>query len=101
MDVRGLTDRARRWAGTMEGHADAAHRSGLTVAHVGGVVEVGPVTPFTREQREQADDLLLAPGASRAVGAGRRAHPEEPDAMRTCFERDRDRILHAPAFRRL
>ena len=27
--------------------------------------------------------------------------PEEPDEWRTCFERDRDRILHAPAFRRL
>jgi dGTPase len=27
--------------------------------------------------------------------------PEEPDPWRTCFERDRDRILHATAFRRL
>ena len=27
--------------------------------------------------------------------------PEEPDPVRTCFERDRDRILHANAFRRL
>jgi dGTPase len=27
--------------------------------------------------------------------------PEAPDPYRTCFERDRDRILHAPAFRRL
>ena len=39
--------------------------------------------------------------ATRAVGAGDRARPEEPDEWRTCFERDRDRILHAPAFRRL
>jgi dGTPase len=35
------------------------------------------------------------------VGAGNRARPEEPDPWRTCFERDRDRILHAAAFRRL
>ena len=34
-------------------------------------------------------------GATRAVGAGHRARPEEPDEWRTCFERDRDRILHA------
>jgi dGTPase len=27
--------------------------------------------------------------------------PEEPDPLRTCFERDRDRILHASSFRRL
>ncbi len=44
---------------------------------------------------------LLCDGATRAVGAGNRARPEEPDEWRTCFERDRDRILHAPAFRRL
>ncbi len=30
-----------------------------------------------------------------------RAVPEEPDPWRTCFERDRDRILHATSFRRL
>ena len=47
----------------------------------------------------------------RGRGAGPRGHPggrcrqpgrpEEPDPWRTCFERDRDRILHATAFRRL
>ena len=35
------------------------------------------------------------------TGPGRRARPEAPDPVRTCFERDRDRILHAAAFRRL
>ena len=44
---------------------------------------------------------MLAPGATRALGAGRRQREEEPDPWRTCFERDRDRILHAAAFRRL
>ena len=41
------------------------------------------------------------PGAARASGAGDRAQAEEPDDWRTCYERDRDRILHSPAFRRL
>ena len=43
----------------------------------------------------------MAPGATRAVGAGARGREEEPDPLRTCFERDRDRILHSNAFRRL
>ncbi len=43
----------------------------------------------------------MAAGATRVRGAGHRLHPEEPDRWRTCFERDRDRILHATAFRRL
>ncbi|MGH9078290.1 MAG: HD domain-containing protein, partial [Acidimicrobiales bacterium] len=34
-------------------------------------------------------------------GAGGRARPEPADPYRTCFERDRDRILHSSAFRRL
>jgi dGTPase len=36
-----------------------------------------------------------------SAGGGHRALAEEPDPWRTCFERDRDRILHAPSFRRL
>ena len=45
---------------------------------------------------------MLTPGATVSGGAGDRLEPEQPDPMRTCFERDRDRILHgATAFRRL
>jgi dGTPase len=57
--------------------------------------------PFAREAREEREDALLAPGATRARGSGKRARTEEPDAWRTCFERDRDRILHSTSFRRL
>ena len=45
-----------------------------------------------------------APGTGRHPrprAPGDRAVAEEPDPFRTCFERDRDRILHATAFRRL
>ncbi len=47
------------------------------------------------------DSLELAPYAARAEDSeGRRyAEPEHP--YRNCFERDRDRIIHARAFRRL
>ena len=54
-----------------------------------------------RQAREDAEQLLLAPGATRSTGAGHRALAEDPDPLRTCFERDRDRILHSSAFRRL
>jgi dGTPase len=73
------------------------------VAHAdsAGAPAVGPITPLGREEREEIDDLALAPGATRARGAGHRAVPEPADPYRTCYERDRDRILHSTAFRRL
>jgi dGTPase len=54
-----------------------------------------------RPAREEMEVALLAPGATLACGAGDRPRPEEPDPRRTCFERDRDRILHSAPFRRL
>lgn len=43
----------------------------------------------------------MAPGATRAEGAGNRPVEEAPDRFRTCFERDLDRIKHSKPFRRL
>jgi len=55
----------------------------------------------TREIREQQERDLLAPAATRSIDSKGRALPEEPDPYRTAFERDRDRVLHTKAFRRL
>jgi dGTPase len=55
----------------------------------------------TREQRERDEHVRLAPVAAKADRSAGRERPEEEDAFRTCFERDRDRILHSKAFRRL
>jgi len=92
-----LTPRAVAWATTMAGHADA----GLVRAHAdeGGVLGIS--VPVLRRQREEWEAEHLAPGAALASGAGDRAQEEEPDIERTCFERDRDRIVHSTAFRRL
>lgn len=50
---------------------------------------------------ERVEDELLSPFAVRAIGAGNRLVEEQPDPLRTCFHRDRDRIIHSNAFRRL
>ncbi len=87
----------------MQGHRGpsaglrAAHRD--SGARVGG--PPGSGVALGREEREALEESFLVPGATRARGAGRRALAEAPDEMRTCFERDRDRILHSTAFRRL
>ena len=54
-----------------------------------------------RVEAEQLEVELLSPGATRSAASMGRAVPEEPDEWRTAFERDRDRIVHSKAFRRL
>ena len=54
-----------------------------------------------REQREQLEASLLSPRACRADQSRGRQRPEEPCDIRTCFQRDTDRIVYSKAFRRL
>jgi dGTPase len=54
---------------------------------------------FAERIREQ-EELSLAPLAARSYPA-RRAHAEPDCALRTPFQRDRDRVVHCKAFRRL
>ena len=54
-----------------------------------------------RHIREEQERELLAPAATKSSESRGRSHPEEPDEYRTAFERDRDRIIHSKAFRRL
>ena len=52
-------------------------------------------------QAREADEEALSPSATRSTASRGRVTPEEPDEFRTAFERDRDRIIHSKAFRRL
>ncbi len=54
-----------------------------------------------REETERLEALTLCPAATQASRSRGRAREEEPCPLRTCFQRDRDRILHCKAFRRL
>jgi dGTPase len=55
----------------------------------------------TRDRLEEREDLLLAPWASRSRDSRGRRHAEAEPSHRAAFQRDRDRIIHATAFRRL
>ncbi|MDR7420242.1 MAG: deoxyguanosinetriphosphate triphosphohydrolase [Armatimonadota bacterium] len=54
-----------------------------------------------REVTEHWEDATLDPRAARARASRGRAESEPEDDLRTAFQRDRDRIVHAKAFRRL
>lgn len=98
-DDRTILPRAQAWARTHHGHG--GERQVLAHADSHARFQTAGQQQWSRVRREEAEAMLLRPGASRALGAGHRAIEEEPDELRTCFERDHDRIVHSTAFRRL
>jgi len=56
---------------------------------------------ITREMREEMENLCLAPCGIRSKNSKGREYPDSTPIYRTAFQRDRDRILHTTAFRRL
>ncbi len=56
---------------------------------------------YLRTIREEIENENLAPYALRSENSRGREYPEEEPLYRTAFQRDRDRVLHTTAFRRL
>lgn len=54
-----------------------------------------------REQLEQHEEKYLSKYAAKSVNSLGRDRDEKPCDIRTCYQRDRDRIIHCKAFRRL
>src|SRR6187431_410634 len=67
-----------------------------------GLPRMPPSFPLVdRRSKERLEDERLAPWALRSRLSRGRKHFEEPDDLRTVWERDRDRVVHSTAFRRL
>ncbi len=54
-----------------------------------------------REELEQREHMMLSPWASRADETRGRLRPAEENEVRTCYQRDVDRIVYCKSFRRL
>ncbi len=54
-----------------------------------------------RQEIEELELKILAPYAMKAKDSKGRVHKEEEHPYRSCYQRDRDRVIHSTAFRRL
>ncbi len=55
----------------------------------------------TRQDIEALEEQIMAPYAMKSKDSGGRQHRESKHEIRTCYQRDRDRIVHSEAFRKL
>ena len=61
----------------------------------------GSMTASIRQQLEKREHEILAPQSAKSDATKGRLRPEAEDPIRPAFQRDRDRVIHSKAFRRL
>jgi dGTPase len=84
------------------GRVSATPADPSTAAGVAGIAADEARTRFASvRQLLEAREATLSPFAARSAATRGRERPEEPSPLRTEYQRDRDRILHSKAFRRL
>src|SRR5260221_14638744 len=83
----------------MTGRRAAGHRE-YDDRRAGAAVRGDPMTTI-REQLEQREREILSPKAAKSADSRGRLRLEAEDDVRPAFQRDRDRIIHSKAFRRL
>ena len=54
-----------------------------------------------RSTQEERERQMLAPYGMKSADSRGRRHAEDEHRLRTCFQRDRDRVIHSSSFRRL
>src|SRR6187397_1723664 len=54
-----------------------------------------------RKALEERERSTFAPYGMKSADSRGRRHPEPEDPLRTCYQRDRDRVIHSSSFRRL
>ena len=84
---------------TADGPGPPGPRRQLGPDRAGGATRAPPTT--RREEREAFEEPIWRRGPPGRAGPATGTAPRSPDPVRTCFERDRDRILHSAPFRRL
>ncbi|MFH1906794.1 MAG: deoxyguanosinetriphosphate triphosphohydrolase [Chloroflexota bacterium] len=75
----------------------------MPIRHLPSAIRHLPFAPmfFSRQQLEEIEDRSLAPYGMRSKDSKGRAYLDNEPDYRTAFQRDRDRIIHTTAFRRL
>ena len=82
-----------------EKNAKTGGKGGLMA--MGGTAGTDGGIAGVAEWLTQREEQLLGPYAARSADSRGRARPQAPSPMRTEYQRDRDRIIHCQAFRRL
>ena len=85
-----------RWRGYVLGLAPVCQ---FTVSPATPPVLIPPME--VRDQQAALEQASLAPYARFSGNSRGRRYPEAPHALRTAYQRDRDRVIHSRAFRRL